>query len=595
MTTKTLRSVIYVRHLGRHHFAHLRAVAQGVDVDASAKRYLGVEHGHASRNAHLQTRDAVRAIARRQADRAWRLIGVFIPVVQDRDRPTLEEFTVRCELDGWSETEVTALYKEAYPTDRKSTQRFLLRERQLNLLYKLEGMAAQDPKSTDLVSGWYDDVVCAKLISAGMVTLGDLNTKIAAGGRWYATMPGIGVAKAQRIESHLRTLLPQLALPAKKLFVLACDPLCTATTYSVTDPTLANALALPNDVSTSSTLLAAGSDQEAVESWIKARAGSELTVTAYRREARRLMLWLQYECGNKTFATMSVNDCGDYMAFLQNVPQHWISRERAKPGLPGWSPFRGQLKNKSHRQAVAIVASMFSWLQSAQYLHANPWVIINQKTGDDKDEKMLDTKAFSEAAVQQILTYIEQQPPSPSRSRIRFIMRFVESVGLRSAELLNARLEHLRLEPEGWVMQIYGKGAKNRIAVVPGQAFDALQQYLALRGIDSIQSAQPKTPLLASTRDPMAPIGYQALYEHVRNWLTKAISASDLPMNERMQLGGASTHWLRHTFGTRAIARDVPLDVIQAQMGHASIQTTTAIYGRAPMKRRVAELGKAFR
>ena len=37
-----------------------------------------------------------------------------------------------------------------------------------------------------------------------------------------------------------------------------------------------------------------------------------------------------------------------------------------------------------------------------------------------------------------------------------------------------------------------------------------------------------------------------------------------------------------------------PLDVIQAQMGHASIQTTTAIYGRAPIKRRVDELGKAF-
>jgi integrase len=76
--------------------------------------------------------------------------------------------------------------------------------------------------------------------------------------------------------------------------------------------------------------------------------------------------------------------------------------------------------------------------------------------------------------------------------------------------------------------------------------------------------------------------------------LRKAISNSSLPLNERNRLAGASTHWLRHTFGTRAIARDVPLDVIQAQMGHASIQTTTATYGRAPIKRRVDELGKAF-
>jgi integrase len=129
---------------------------------------------------------------------------------------------------------------------------------------------------------------------------------------------------------------------------------------------------------------------------------------------------------------------------------------------------------------------------------------------------------------------------------------------------------------------------------VPGQALQALQAYLAVRGLGAIQAAPPGAPLLASTLDPMAPIGYQALYEHVRGWLARAVRASSLPANERERLTGATTHWLRHTFGTRAIAREVPLDVIQAQMGHASIQTTTAIYGRAPIRRRVDELGKAF-
>lgn len=125
-------------------------------------------------------------------------------------------------------------------------------------------------------------------------------------------------------------------------------------------------------------------------------------------------------------------------------------------------------------------------------------------------------------------------------------------------------------------MQVHGKGAKNRVAAVPGQAFAALQEYLDGRGLGGIETAPPDALLLASAVDPMEPIGYQALYEHVRSWIAKAVSASALPSNERMKLTGASTHWLRHTFGTRAIAREVPLDVIQAQMGHASIQTTTA-------------------
>ncbi len=72
------------------------------------------------------------------------------------------------------------------------------------------------------------------------------------------------------------------------------------------------------------------------------------------------------------------------------------------------------------------------------------------------------------------------------------------------------------------------------------------------------------------------------------------MAASALPCNIRLKLFGTSTHWLRHTFGTRAIAREVPPDVIQAQMGHACSQTTTDIDGRAPTRRRVDELGKAF-
>lgn len=222
-------------------------------------------------------------------------------------------------------------------------------------------------------------------------------------------------------------------------------------------------------------------------------------------------------------------------------------------------------------------------------------MLVNQKTGDDRAQKMLDSKALSEEASAEILRFIDAQPLGASRERMRFILRFVESVGLRSAELLDATLGDFQKEPEGWIMQVHGKGAKNRIAAVPGQALNALQDYLAARRLGSLETAPPAAPLLASTLDPLSPIGYQALYEHVKGWLTKAIRASSLPQKECDRLRGASTHWLRHTFGTRAIARDVPLDVIQAQMGHASIQTTTAIYGRAPIRRRVDALAKAFK
>ena len=599
-----LSSRRFVRRLGSHHFAHLRAVAEGLGVADCARRYLGIEHGHEARTAHHEAVDAVRAVARRRGESAWRLVGLRIQNAVDAPRPSLDAFAQQHGLDGFSESEVLKLYEEAFPLERKTARGQRLRARQLELLRRIESLAAETPQPSDLVAGWFEEALAAKLVTAGLLTLGALNARISTGGRWFSLLPAVGIAKARRIERHLATLLPRDVQPPRPLFALSATPALfgapspsgafsthagsTPGDHVVEEATAATATTLARP------LLDVDSDLQAVQSWIQARAGSMATVRVYQREAHRLLLWLQYERAGATLAQMGVPDCGAFMAFLQNIPPRWISRVRAAPGQSGWALFRGPLSHASCRQSITIIASLFAWLQSAQYLTANPWVLVNQATGDDPGKKMLDTKALSEAAMAEVLRYIDAQAPSPSRARIRFILLFVEAVGLRSAELLSATLGDLRMEPEGWVMQIHGKGSKNRIAAVPGQALHALQDYLLERGLDSIQAAPPSAPLLASSLDPMEPVGYQAIYEHVRGWLAKAVRASSLPANERDRLAGATTHWLRHTFGTRAIARAVPLDVIQAQMGHASIQTTTAIYGRAPIRRRVDELGKAF-
>lgn len=590
LTTTSKRSAIFVKRLGRHHFSHLRAIAEGLDLIESAKRYLGVEHGHEAKTAHQQVVDAVRAVARRHNESAWRLIGLAITVADGATgKPSLEDFIAERDLDGWSESEVAEMYAEAYPADRKADRRYKLRECQLELIRKLEGMAAETPSPNDLVSGWFDDVTAQKLISAGMLNLGDLNRKVSAGGRWFAALPGVGVGKANRIASQLATLLPRETQVQKPVFSLVTTP-------SLFAPVSPSVSVIPVDTALPSShrLLSATKDGDAIELWIASSAGSDLTSKSYRQQANRLLLWLRYERSGKTLGTMQVEDCLAFMAFLQNIPAKWISRERAAPGKAGWAPFRGPLSHKSQQQAITVIVGMFTWLAAAEYLRANPWVLLNKKTGDDKQKRMLDSKAFSDVAFDEILEYISSQLPSPSRARILFILLFVSGVGLRSTELLEAKLGDIQLEPEGWMMQVHGKGSKNRIAAIPQQAFEAMQDYLFSRNLGGIEEAPPHAPLLSSVKDPMKPIGYQALYETVRSWVSKAISGSKLPTNERLKLAKASTHWLRHTFGTRAVSRGVPLDVIQAQMGHASIDTTMSIYGRAPIKRRAEELQKAF-
>jgi len=598
----------FIYRLGAHHFAHVRALAEGLDLVSSAQRYLGIEHGNQAKAASRQTVDALRAIANRRNEPAWRLIGLTIHVPNYSSQPSLQAFIEERDLDDWSEVEVSAMYAEIYPLDPKVNKRIRLREKLLDLLVRLEKQVAEQPQPEDMVSGWFDDLTSKKLIAAGMLTLSELRNRIIVGGRWYKALPAVGKAKAERIESHLRQLLVFDNSPLKSQFVLpgsseSLSPISssgasqTTSTFQTFSPPLA--LSTETDLNQGQTkrplsLLTANSDIEAVRAWISARAGSEVTAKTYLREATRLLLWLKHACAGARFNDMRIEECSAYMAFLQHLPLQWISRIRAAPGQPGWAPFRGPLSHDSQHQAIVIVASMFTWLQSAQYLKGNPWVLINKKTGDDSERNVLDTKALSEMASSEIVRFIDQQAPSPARARIRFIVVFMSSVGLRSSELLTTKFGHLHHESEGWMLQVHGKGAKNRIVHLPGQAISALQTYIETRGIVDLESAPQDLPLLANIQNPLTHVGYQALYEHVKRWLGKAVLSSALPSHEKSELLGASTHWLRHTFGTRAVALEVPLDVIQAQLGHASIQTTMDIYGKAPIKRRAEALSAAF-
>ena len=57
------------------------------------------------------------------------------------------------------------------------------------------------------------------------------------------------------------------------------------------------------------------------------------------------------------------------------------------------------------------------------------------------------------------------------------------------------------------------------------------------------------------------------------------------------RIAQASTHWLRHTFGSHAVAAHTPLEVVQSVLGHASLNTTT-IYVKAERKRRFQEMSR---
>ena len=611
----------YARRLGPHHFAHLRAVAEGLDVHACAERYLGADTKPGAATAHAELVAQLRGVAKRKADPRWRLIGLRLPapaLASARERPGIDEWAAAQGWGDFSQAELLDLYEASFTPTRALARAQRLREKQLLLLRELERAVAQTPLPSDLLEGWFDDLAAARFKRSGLLTLGDLQRAIAFGGRWYRALPAIGAAKAARIDSYLQTLLPtsaaehsrlQLYTPLLRPGISNGDAGGTGSTAATQDTHAAH----PLDGSTGTNrapMASAGADghgagtaawhdRQAIEAWLQARAGQpgsptfvHATAKAYRKEAERLLLWCLSERA-KPLSSMTAEDCADYMAFLAAIPQRWCSRRNTRRLQPGWTPFAGPLGLRSRQHAINVVAGLFDWLVQARYLATNPWRLVKRQMGDDPTRNELDSRAFTKSAWQALLEFVEAQPPSPSLFRARFLLRFCEATGLRASEMLAARLGDLRMHGQGWVMPVHGKGARNRVVVLPGQAVRALNQYLLDRQLAAVGAAPAEAPLVASTLDPIAAVGYRALYDSMRSWFRRAIARSSLSLAEQDVASRASLHWLRHTCFTRALERGTSLAATQRQAGHADPRTTMR-YARTQLEQLQSEMHAAF-
>ena len=160
-----------------------------------------------------------------------------------------------------------------------------------------------------------------------------------------------------------------------------------------------------------------------------------------------------------------------------------------------------------------------------------------------------------------------------SRSRLRWLCILCESTGLRAAELIAARREHIHVTRAGALLEVIGKGSRAREVPLPKAAIEATREYFAAREID-FDSAPPETPLLGSLRDSTQPLTYSSLYETFTRFVRRAVEQCSLEPDQQRAALKASLHWLRHTHATRFAERGGDLDVLQANLGHSDLRTS---------------------
>lgn len=454
------------------------------------------------------------------------------------------------------------------------------------------------PLVTDNIELWLAPRAVGALRKHGINTLAELTVRVPRRRRWWSTIPGLGATGARHIEAFFAEH-PQLTDRARAL--VAINPPQDVVPWE--------RLELPHDVDGSrgsfrapraTCTLDANNDYEAVQAWLSLHESASAQ-RAYRKEAERLILWAIVERG-RALSSLTAEDAIAYRAFVRRPTPHsrWIGPARSRLSLE-WRPFAAALSARSVAYALSVLGAMYRWLIEQRYLLANPFAGIKVR-GAGRSAALDAARAFSDGEWAIIRTIADGLEWSyrwdvPAAQRLRFVLDFAYSTGLRASELVGATLGAIERDghDDQW-LHVMGKGSKAGKVALPPLARVALDQYLMQRGLPITPARWSRnTPLVASLEeDSQAGITAGRLWGVMRRFFETAakVIEADSPATAE-KLSRATPHWMRHTHASHALARGAQLTTVRDNLRHASI-STTSIYLHADEVARAKQLGSAF-
>lgn len=625
--------------ISKSDFALLRGYLQGLDLRALADLYFveGIDL-RIAKSKLLQIVDAIQVVARRHGNRtAVRLAALRLPVLPagpDPGKPsdllpTLDEFR-RARDPGhfYTERELIELYQEEFAgrIDRKLARNARLRDRQLEALRWAEQLVVANPAREDELSVWLTPKWARPLMQAGYMTLGGLADFINVRGyRWHEAIPRLGEGGAQYVMQWLQSnaelleiVFTRTAVTPRRKFqhaeLMQARPreVGVVPIESLICPQRLDGSQGTNRAEQTRNLTGANTDLAAIHRWLERYQGSPNTFRAYRKEAERLLLWAIFE-REKPLSSISVEDCLAYRAFLAApAPGYrWVGPRGVERWSHNWRPFEGALSPRSIESALRVCMTLFQWLTRMRYLDGNPFQGMPSKTAMSREEKRklkrqrlregVDKRSLPLALWDWVESRLSALPDGAVSVRQRFVVRFAKGTGLRASELVEAQVADLDVHRhqdsgESFVsLGVVGKGDKVRRVPVPVHVLDELSAHLQARGLPADPLAnRPDTFLIGRVKlgadaplaEREAGISYENVYRVVTGLFDElAVEAGEegRSTQEQQMLKEASTHWLRHCFGSHSLAMGVGMAQLQQLLGHDSMETT-AIYSTTELE-----------
>jgi integrase/recombinase XerD len=215
---------------------------------------------------------------------------------------------------------------------------------------------------------------------------------------------------------------------------------------------------------------------------------------------------------------------------------------------------RRQYAPATVNQTISALSSLWRHLQRRGVVADNPWKVV----GRESPKSRVGERFLSREEVKKIIL------AAPS-FRARTFLAFLYFTGARVSEAVRPRgtpensprglrWRDIRFEADGWAYAtLYGKGGKTRTVGVRPEVAALLEKL----GQGSL-SSRPGRP-----NDPVFPVTRVAAFLLVRHCAARA------GINKPV-----SPHWLRHSHAVHALEAGAPVNLVQATLGHARLDTT---------------------
>jgi integrase/recombinase XerD len=210
-----------------------------------------------------------------------------------------------------------------------------------------------------------------------------------------------------------------------------------------------------------------------------------------------------------------------------------------------------KLSNKTVVRNLVAIRTFFRFLMQEGILETNP---VEHLESPKLSKTLPDVLSLKE--VEKLL----EEPPwqTPLGVRDRAMLEILYATGMRVSELVKLPLNQVNLE--GGYVLLYGKGSKERVVPLGGEAIKWVTRYLKTSRGNLTKGRE--VPYLFVNRSGKG-LSRQMFWKLIKAYGRKAGIRKKI-----------TPHLLRHSFATHLLARGADLRSVQMMLGHADISTT---------------------